>query len=266
MTHETYTHGHHESVLRSHTSRTAANSAAYLLPELRLGLDLLDVGCGPGTITVDLARLVAPGRVVGIDRSDEVLEAARRHAAEQGVEVTFEPGDVYVLSCEDASFDVVHAHQVLQHLSDPVAALREMRRVTRPGGIVAARDGDYSCFSWAPLDPGLDRWQELYRAVARKNGGEPDAARFLKRWALDAGFTGLRVSSSSWTYADPDSCRWWGNLWADRCEHSALGDQIVHYGLADRSEVLEIAAAWRRWAEQPDAYFSVPHGELLARV
>jgi SAM-dependent methyltransferase len=266
MTNETYTHGHHESVLRSHTSRTAENSAAYLLPELRPGLDLLDVGCGPGTITADFARLVAPGRVVGMDRSEEVLAMAREHAAERGVEITFEPGDVYALAYPDDSFEIVHAHQVLQHLADPVAALKEMRRVARPGGIVAARDGDYSCFSWGPLDPKLDRWLELYRAVARKNGGEPDAARFLKRWALDAGFTDIRMSSSSWTFADPESCEWWGNLWADRCEHSPLGEQIVAYGLATRAEVLEIAAAWRRWAEQPDAYLSIPHGELLARA
>lgn len=266
MTRETYTHGHHEAVLRSHTSRTAENSAAYLLPGLRPALDLLDVGCGPGTITVDFARLVSPGRVIGIDSSEEVIETARGYAAEQGVEVVFEAGDIYSLQYADASFDVVHAHQVLQHLADPVAALREMRRVAKPGGIVAARDGDYSCFSWAPLDSRLDRWQELYRAVARKNGGEPDAARFLKRWALDAGFSDVRLSSSSWTYADPESCRWLGGVWADRCEHSSLGDQIVEYGLADREEVLAIASAWREWAEKPDAYFSVPHGELLARA
>lgn len=266
MTQEGYTHGHHESVLRSHASRNVANSAAYLAGELRPGLDLLDVGCGPGTITVDFARLLGPGRVIGIDLSDEVLTAARRHAADQRVDVTFESGDVYELGFDDASFDVVHAHQVLQHLSDPVAALKEMRRVTRPGGIVAVRDCDYSCFSWAPLDQRLDRWQELYRATARRNGGEPDAARFLKRWALEAGFSDVRASSSTWTFADSESCRWWGGLRADRCELSDLGDQIVAFKLADRSELSEIAHAWRQWAEQPDAYFSVPHGEVLARA
>ncbi len=262
---EIYTHGHHESVIRSHASRTAENSAAYLLPHLRPGLDLLDVGCGPGTITADLARIVAPGRVVAIDRAADILEQARAHAAEQHVEVTFEPGDVYALAYDDASFDVVHAHQVLQHLNDPVAALREMRRVLRPGGIVAARDGDYSSFAWAPLDPLLDRWLQLYRAVARKNGGEPDAGRFLKRWALDAGFTDIRISSSTWTFADPDSCAWWGNLWADRCEFSPFGEQAVTYNLATREEIVDIAAAWREWSTKPDATFFVPHGELLAR-
>lgn len=265
-TDDVYTHGHHEAVLRSHQWRTAENSAAYLLDSLKPGLDLLDVGCGPGTITVDLARRVAPGHVIGIDRSEDVLAQAAGYAAERHVDATFEPGDVYALAYDDGSFDVVHAHQVLQHLSDPVAALVEMRRVTRPGGIVAVRDSDYSCFSWAPLDLRLDRWLEIYSKVARRNKGEPNAGRFLKKWALAAGLTDLRCSSSTWTYADPASCAWWGNLWADRCELTALGDQAVEYQIAERNELSEIAVAWRQWTLQPDAFFAVLHGEVLARA
>src|SRR5215831_5785110 len=123
MAHEVYTHGHHESVLRSHTWRTAENSAAYLLSALRPGLALLDVGCGPGTITVDLARRVAPGRVVGVDRAPEVVAQAGSHARALGISIDLHVGDLYTLPFADASFDVVHAHQVLQHLSDPVRAL-----------------------------------------------------------------------------------------------------------------------------------------------
>jgi ubiquinone/menaquinone biosynthesis C-methylase UbiE len=265
MSSEVYTHGHHESVLRSHTWRTAENSAGYLLSALRPGLDLLDVGCGPGTITVDLARRVAPGRTVGIDRAGEVLEQARAHALARGVKVELHSGDLYALPLPDGSFDVVHAHQVLQHLTDPVRALRELRRVLRSSGVLAARDGDYSCFSWAPRDPLLERWNQIYHQVTRKNGGEPDAGPLLKGWALAAGFTRVEASSSTWTYADPETCSWWGALWADRCELSAFGDQAVQYGFATRDELTAIAAAWRTWAEQPDAFFSVLHGEILAR-
>jgi ubiquinone/menaquinone biosynthesis C-methylase UbiE len=265
MSSDVYTHGHHESVLRSHTWRTAENSAAYLLPHLRPELALLDVGCGPGTITIDLARRVAPGRCVGIDRANEVIEQARAHAAKQGVPVELSSADVYALPFADASFDVVHAHQVLQHLADPVRALRELRRVLKPGGVLAARDSDYSCFSWAPLDPRLDRWAALYRAVCRRNQAEPDAGRFLKGWAQRAGFASVTASSSTWTYADPESCAWWGSLWADRCELSEFGRQAVAYGLCARDELSEIAAAFRQWAVAPDAFFVVLHGEVLAR-
>ena len=139
---QTYTHGHHESVLRSHRWRTAENSAAYLLPHLRPGMSVLDVGCGPGSITVDLAARVAPGRVTALEVTEDALGLARAYAAERGQDnIDFVVADVHALDLPDGAFDVVHAHQVLQHLADPVRALTEMRRVCRPGGVVAARDG-----------------------------------------------------------------------------------------------------------------------------
>ena len=156
---DTYTHGHHDSVLRSHRWRTAENSAAYLLPHLRPGMRLLDVGCGPGTITVDLAARVKPGSATGVDRERAVIaEAARQLGTGEPANVHFRITDAYSLGFDDQSFDVAHAHQVLQHLADPVAALVEMRRVIRPGGILAVRDSDYGGFVWAPSDRLLDRW------------------------------------------------------------------------------------------------------------
>ncbi|MGZ4688686.1 MAG: methyltransferase domain-containing protein [Acidimicrobiia bacterium] len=263
---ETYSHGHHESVLRSHEWRTAENSAGYLLARLTPGLDLLDVGCGPGTITIDLAGRVAPGAVVGIDRVAEVVAQAEELRRSRGIEnVRFATGDVYSLDLADASFDVVHAHQVLQHLREPVAALRELRRVLRPGGTLAVRDSDYAAFVWAPGDPMLDRWNELYHAITTRNGAEADAGRYLLGWVQEAGFNEVEAGSSTWTFADPERRAWWGSLWADRVELSSFAEQAVAYGLSDAGELAEIAGAWRHWAEQPDGYFAVLHGEVLAR-
>jgi len=263
---ETYSHGHHESVLRSHEWRTAENSAAYLLGRLAPGQSLLDVGCGPGTITLDLAARVAPGAVVGIDRADEVIAQAEATRAERACDnVRFAVGDVYALDFDDASFDVVHAHQVLQHLREPVAALRELRRVLRPGGTLAARDSDYAAFVWAPGDPLLDRWNELYHSITARNGAEADAGRYLLGWAQAAGFTEVEAGSATWTFADPERRVWWGSLWADRVEQSAFASQALEYGLSDRDELSAIAGAWRRWAERPDGFFAVLHGEVLAR-
>ena len=252
-----YTHGHAESVLRSHRSRTAANSAAYLLPHLTAGQCLLDVGSGPGTITADLAAIV--GEVVALEVSDEA--AALTRAGAPGVDVRV--GDVHALPFDDGRFDVVHAHQVLQHVADPVRALREMARVTRNGGVVAARDSDYATFAWWPRPPELDRWLELYAAAARSNGGEPDAGRRLLSWAHAAGLTDVTASSSTWCYATPETREWWGSMWADRIVGSALAEQLVREGRATTDELTAIADAWRRWAADPDGWFSVHHGEVL---
>jgi ubiquinone/menaquinone biosynthesis C-methylase UbiE len=260
----TYTHGHHESVLRSHRWRTVENSAAYAASRFVPGAQVLDVGCGPGTITIDIARRVAPGSVVGIDASADVIIQARTAATGIG-NVEFAPGDVYALDYADASFDVVHAHQVLQHLADPVGALREMRRVCKPDGVVACRDGDYAAFTWYPLDPALDAWLALYRDIARANAGEPDAGRFLLAWAHAAEFPEVTPSASTWCFATPDDRAWWGALWADRMTTSAIGEQAERDGFAPRADLEEMAAAWRRWSAHPDAWFAVLHGEILCR-
>jgi SAM-dependent methyltransferase len=261
-----YLHGHHESVLRSHRWRTAENSAGYLLAQMAAGADVLDVGCGPGTITAGLAALVPGGRVVGMDAAGGVLEEARAEAARRGLSnISYEVGDVYHLAFADDSFDVVHAHQVLQHLSDPVAALIEMRRVCRRGGIVAARDSDYGGMLWFPADPGLAEWQLLYRRVARVIGGEPDAGRRLLSWARAAGFGEIQASASTWCYSGAQDRSWWGGLWAERLTASSFGERAIEYGLATRADLGRLAGAWLRWAESDDGWFMIPHGEILCR-
>jgi ubiquinone/menaquinone biosynthesis C-methylase UbiE len=260
----TYTHGHHESVLRSHRWRTVDNSAAYASAYLTAGARVLDVGCGPGTITIDIARRVAPGTVIGIDASPDIIEQARIDAA--GIEnVEFTAGDVYALDIPDDSFDLVHAHQVLQHVPDPVGALREMRRVCSPDGVVAARDSDYAAFTWYPDTPALDDWLDLYERIARSNRGEPDAGRLLLKWARSAGFAEVVPSASAWCFATPEDRTWWGNLWADRMTASAIAEQAVREGFATRPQLADIAAAWRAWAADDDAWFAVLHGEIIGR-
>jgi SAM-dependent methyltransferase len=266
MAPETYTHGHHRSVLRSHQWRTAENSAGYLIPHLRAGLDLLDVGCGPGTITVDLAARVAPGRVVGVDGAAAAVAAAQRAVDAAGVTAEVRVDDAYALHEADGSFDVVHAHQVLQHLADPVAALVEWRRVARPGGLVAVRDADYAAMSWWPAEPRIDRWVELYRAAARRNGGEPDAGRRLLGWAQAAGFTEIACTASVWCFATPVDREWWSATWADRISGTVLADQLVETGLADRAELADIAEGWHTWGAASDGWFAVVHGEAICTV
>jgi len=262
-----YIHGHHESVLRSHAWRTAENSAAYLLPHLAAGQSLLDVGCGPGTITLDLARRLSPGVVVAVDTAEAPLVRARKDAEDRGIDnVRFGAADVTRLPFRPATYDVVHAHQLLQHVADPVAALREMARVCKPGGLVAVRDSDYAAMTWYPLDPDLDDWLDLYRRVARATGGEPDAGRRLLAWARQAGLHDLTASASAWCFASRADRAWWGETWAERLTHSDFAKLALDGGHADREELVRLANAWRRWSDHEDAWFAVLHGEILCRI
>ena len=262
-----YTHGHGAAVLSAHSRRGAEDSAAYLLPHLNAGMDLLDVGCGPATITADLADRVTPGRVVGLDAASGALEAARATLAERDLPARVEltDGDVMSLPFDDGTFDVAHAHQVLQHLSDPVGALAEMRRVTRPGGIVAVRDAVYSAMAWYPEPEGMKLWRSVYMATARANGGEPDAGGRLLAWARRAGFAEVTASASTWCYATAADRAWQSETWAQRCLTS-FGPQAVELGLARKDDLETMAQAWRQWGGSQDAWFVVVHGEVIAHA
>ena len=264
---DSYVHGHHRSILRSYALRTADNSAAYLLPDLRAGQTLLDVGCGAGSILADLAAVVSPGLTVGVDTSAEALSHAVELSADRGLDnVVCAVGDVGALAFPDDSFDVVHAHQLLQHVKDPVAALREMRRVCRPGGVVAARDADYAAMTWYPVEPALDDWLALYSAVARAGGGEPDAGRRLLSWAQAAGFTDITSGASTWCYATAEARELWSASWAERIVRSGIAKTASAQGIAGQEELERISAGWLRWGRTPDGWFTILHGEIRCRA
>lgn len=184
-----------------HELRTAQNSAGYLLDVLEQihqtnpHVRLLDVGAGSGSISATLARAIQPGgRVVATDIKPDILERARAVAEEAGVadNIEFQQADVLGrLPFDDATFDVTHCHQVLTHLPRPVDALREMLRVTKPGGVVAAREGDLETECVWPELPGMIKFHALTAKFIGLAGGTPKAGRQLLSWALQVG-SGVR--------------------------------------------------------------------------
>lgn len=259
-----YTHGHGPAVLANHLTRTAQDSLAFVLPYLHRDSRVLDVGCGPGSITLDLAAVIAgeggsASQVVGVENTPAPVTAAEELARRRGIGAVFMTGDAQALPFQDGTFDVVVAHQVLQHLGDPVGALREFARVAAPGGIVAVRDADYEGMFFHPQPEGMLEWQRDYRRRARANGGEPDAGRHLPQWARAAGFSAgqLTYSTTTWQYSAGAGASWLADNWIRRtCESAAV--------TADDTD--RICAGWRSWSEDDAAVFVMPHGELLIRV
>lgn len=261
---ETYTHSHAPVVVAAHARRTAEEAAWFLLPHLEDHMHLLDLGCGPGSITAGLGRHVTA--VVGVDAAPAVLGEARRHADHQSVDnVDFVAATAYHLPFPDGRFDVVYAHQVLQHLADPVGALSEAARVLRPGGLLAVRDADYATMTHHPHDPLLDRWLDVYHQVARANGGEPDAGRRLLEWVQAAGFVDATATTTTWTYAEPAGREHWADLWAQRIIVDRFAEVAVANGFTTRDELTAIGDAFRAWARRPAGWFAFIHGEVLAR-
>ncbi|KAF8931419.1 hypothetical protein BGZ58_007647 [Dissophora ornata] len=262
-----YTSDHSDAVLRTHGWRTVLNSAAYLLPHIKPEMSILDVGCGPGSISVDLAKLVPKGRVVGIEYTPEPLKEARAFAAQQGVtNAEFQVGDIHALDFPDNTFDIVHAHQVLQHVADPVKALREMRRVTKTGGIVAARESAVP--SWYPESPGLEAYWDLQTRMARLKGGNPHPGKYIHTWAQEAGFERSQItcSAGAWCFSSPEERAYWGGTMEERTLSSAFATIALEMNLASQEELERLAKAWRTWIEDDNGWFSLLHGEIICRT
>jgi ubiquinone/menaquinone biosynthesis C-methylase UbiE len=178
------------------------------------GERVLDVACGTGSAALDAATVVGPsvgstGRVVGVDLSGRMIDAARRRAAECGaVNATFERMDAEDLALPDASFDVVLCALGLMYVPDPARALREMHRVLRPGGrLVVVVWGDRSLCGWSPLFSIIDGEVETEVCPLFFRLGENDT---LARLCADASFEVLhkRRIATTLEYADADeACR-----------------------------------------------------------
>ncbi|KIW21089.1 hypothetical protein PV08_01668 [Exophiala spinifera] len=255
-------------------TRTAENSAAHLLPKLQSmkeskpGLRLLDVGAGPGTISVGFAKLLPDGHVTGIDVNPRVLPRARAVAEIAGVtNIEFQEGSVHKLPFADETFDVTYCHQVLTHVGNPWDALREMLRVTKRGGVVAAREGDYETECVWPDVPELSKTHSLIAALMRAGGGTSTAGRQLLSWALRAGIERSRitVSSSTWLYATPSDRRIWAQGMCDPLRKGSLRDKALQSGLATEDNFEDMAKAWEAWAEIEDATMAMMHGEILVQ-
>ena len=189
MQSETYAPGYSALVMSFMQQRTAESHAGFFLPQLRRGWRVLDAGCGPGTITLGLAGAVAPGQVVGIDIEDSQFGAAREEALRQRLDIEFHKASVYALPFPEASFDAVFSHALLEHLGDPGAAIAEMRRVLKPGGLIGLRAGDIGGLL-------MDAVPEGAAQAFGANLANPHLGRHLGRLLRQAGFTVPRVTAS----------------------------------------------------------------------
>jgi ubiquinone/menaquinone biosynthesis C-methylase UbiE len=265
---ETYTHGHGKFMARVLSRRTAAIDAGFLLPHLRPGATVLDCGCGPGSITVGMAEAVAPGRTVGIDLSDGHFPVARALAVERGVDnVVFQVADVYQLPFDDGSFDAVFANGLLLHLSEPRHALRELRRVLRPSGIVGIRDLDWGSWLMAPTTPRLEEFRALLRQVMTSNGASLEYARHQRALLLQAGFARTEVSVTAschvgGTYrSTAEATEQWAETYLWLLEDFA--QQAEAAGWIDPAGLEAMAAEMQHWANRPDAFEAILWCEAL---
>ena len=260
-----YTLGFSEEVLVSPRRHRVERDSAYMLPYLRPGLRVLDFGCGPGTISVGMAKYIDPGELHGVDMQASQVELARNAAKASGrSNAIFHVADVTDLPFEDGFFDVAHGHNILMHVPDTGAALAEVKRVLKPGGILSCREMiTSSCFAHPNLGMTQRLW-EMFEDLIASNDGHPDMGKDMKIHIHDAGFTNIRMSASFNTYSSPE-------------ELSAIYSMAMGWLLSSETEGTAILyGAWTEelsnrmktvadnWMNHPGAFAATAYGEAVA--
>ncbi|CUM64618.1 uncharacterized protein PRCAT00002226001 [Priceomyces carsonii] len=257
-----YKQGFEKSVSDTHAWRTVDNSAKFLIPYLKPTFRVLDVGSGPGTITIDLGRYIPKGSIIGVEPTEELIKEAKDNRAKSGIpNVDFRLGSAYELPFEDDTFDLVFCHQVLLHLQDPLAGLKEMKRVTKPGGFVCARESDLMASVVYP--PRYETIKTHFLQKAEKEGSNVRLGRSLKELALDANFQLSQIfsTSSNWCISDDDKKLSWGKAHIKRIagssERTHENDEI------DKQRKLEVISAWKTFIKDNKAWLLLVSAEVV---
>ena len=253
---EHYTHGQSSLTTRILGRRTVTSHAAFFTPYLKSGMRLLDCGCGPGSITLGFAQLMAPGEVVGVDIAENQLEQARVSAQVQGVaNVRFETANIYDLPFADNTFDAVFCHAVVEHLSEPMQALKAMCRVLKAGGMLGIRDADRAGELFWPPAPLLANGLEMWNRLLQHNGADPFIGRRLRSLLHELGLQHVVAGASYECHGPLESVELAAES-ASAYFSGPFAEQVEALGWMEQSEVEQLRAAWRAWEENPHAFWA----------
>ena len=262
----TYTMGYSDEFQKLLSRRNAATNAAHLLPHLEPGQRVLDLGCGPGTISLGLASAVAPGQLYGIDIEGSQIAMARAAATAGGHDSAFfRIGDVTALPFEDDFFDVAHSHDVLVHVRDTRAALAEVKRVLKRGGIISSREMIGEANFFAPTVDELDDAMATFLKLLRANGAHPDMGKNLKRVLLEAGFVDIEAGASFDVYATTDDTFFFHSFAGGWFFSPETMNALTKHGLANRDQIDDWRHKIDQWRDTPGAMAAIAQGEAIAR-
>jgi SAM-dependent methyltransferase len=241
--------------------------AGFLISHVSPGATVLDCGCGTGTITLGLAEAVREGRVLGVDPDAEALKCARRAAVMlKQQNLGWIGGDGRSLPFHDAVFDAVLCHSVLETLADPSPVIAELRRVTKPGGVVGAASVEYDGIILAgEPNAGPRRFYDIRQQLWRAAGiAEPNTGRRLRGLFEAAGFGHVEAFADYISYGTPDRVRAFASDRAAECRDRELQAAVTRYGISSPEELLDLAAAWEKWLDNPAAFFAFAWCRVLA--
>lgn len=262
---EKYSGAYGDITLNAFSERKATKEADFFLPYLSSQMQLLDCGCGPGSITVDLAKIVAPAQVIGIDIEDSQFIIGENKAQKENVtNVKFQLGNIYQLPFPDNSYDAIFAHAVIYHLKHPHEALKELYRVLKSGGVLGIRDAQHDNYIFNPFNPILEKAWDVLAKVVEFNGGNPNFGKYQRQILQEIGFINVKASASFDYAGTPETTKKAGEFWADLILQNQIIQVVFEHNLATKKELEEMSKAFLEWGENPYAFFARGRCEAVA--
>ena len=261
-----YSMGYSEEVITFLARAAERVSPGFLLPHLQPGMQLLDVGCGPGFLSARLATAIAPGHLHGIDIEPSQIELARAVAHEREIDnATYVVADAIDLPFADNSFDVVHFAGVLLFTPDIASALAESRRVLKPGGIVACREMMVdSCYTHPELGVMRRAW-EIFADLIEADDGHAQMGRELKARLIEAGFVDVTISAAVESYSTAEELDIIYRVVKQSFLDGEPAEAAKKYGAATNTLLETVTAAFDDWRSQPGATAGLAFGQAIAR-
>ena len=260
-----YTMGYSEEFQQLLRLRSVETHAAHLLPHLKPGMRLLDFGCGSGNLSVGLAKAVEPGELHGVDMEASEIEVASALAQAGGhSNAVFHVGDVTDMPFEDDYFDAAHCHTLLMHVPDTQAALSEVKRVLKPGGVIASRE---MITGSSVLHPDLGDFKTAWATFGRllaANSGHSEMGVELKNEFIEAGFADIRASGSFDVFSNPEQVAFFEAFIRDWFFANNIVEIVIQIGLATQQQFDEWDAALTQWKAHPGAFGAIAFGEVVA--
>lgn len=260
---EQYTMGYGPAATAMMSSRTAQRHAAFLMPHLQPGMKVLDCGCGPGSITLGLAELVAPGEAIGTDLEQTQLDLGRAAATQREItNVRFEVADVYELPFANETFDAVFISAVLGNLREPPRGFRELYRVLKPGGVVGVKEFDHGGDLLYPLEAELVESLDLYYRLRRHYGHDPESGRKVLGFLQQAGFRNVTVKATYETLSGAEVLSQFGGVYATIISE-AFAEPLQRLGWVTPEALQNIIRAWQEFPQKPGAFYALTWCEGL---
>jgi ubiquinone/menaquinone biosynthesis C-methylase UbiE len=247
------------------SDRHAETHAAFFINYVKSGMKILDCGCGPGSISLDFAEIVAPEKAIGIDIEPAHIEKARTLKEIKKVSnIEFRVGDINNLPFPNDTFDSVFTHGVIEYFRDPVHAFKEIHRVLKKGGVLGARHCDWGGFLLATTDEFTMKGFSLFIRLMEKNGADPFFGRNQVSYLRKAGFLRIIASASydCWT-PTLETARRVGDFMKVLFKSEEYGKPILDSGFADKRTLLKIQTSFDTWGEDPDIFAAEAWGEAV---